>query len=563
MSHLHAFENTNIGEKLKLGKKIIIGFMFSFLILPFMTICAESLDNGLTRVNDKVSTVNQGVRNVNNTVGGVNNTVNNVNSTINNVSKTFDSIRSLFSGNDGGASLPNGDFILPSSGEYNMVQTESLRTFIQNVLNFVITFVGVIGVAAVIYSGYLYVMAGGEDGNIDKAKKIITYVAVGILVISSSYAIVNTIINETVTGGADRGGAGGGTHGGVINLGNIPTSYAPGTTLPAGTVVGDGLRLIQDTIVNTDGTVSVADDLLPTTDTLNLVSLLSFQNGITVSGNGVTDLGNSAIISNDAAAAGVDLGLTMDASAIFDFGDGTQGILDTISSPGTTISHRFGSGRTYAVKVKAQTSDGALHSFEKNIVVGGTQAAFSLSRDKLLVGESFVMDGGQSHVSIGSIQSYNWSCSGGSGCFNDIEGPSITASFGSAGIHTVTLTIQNAIGSSDSISKNITVLNDEPVAQFLFQSENNTASPSEFRFDASSSQNVEGGSDGLVYEWSFDGFIIQKTTPITTYRFTSEGDKTVTLKVYQQINGQKITSEAITKIVDVQTTLSPNFNIAQ
>jgi PKD repeat protein len=293
-----------------------------------------------------------------------------------------------------------------------------------------------------------------------------------------------------------------------------------------------------------------------------LVDLLSFQNGITVSGNGVTDLGHSVIVSNE-AASNVNFGLTTEATAVFDFGDGTQGILDTISNSGTTISHGFGSGRTYQIKVKAQTADGIIHSFDKNLVVGGTDAAFSLSRNKLLVGENVVLDGNQSHVLIGSIQSYNWSCSGGTGCFNNIQGPSITASFGTAGTYDITLTVNNAIGTNDTITKTITVLNNEPIAGFIFENANNAALPSEFRFDANTSQNIEGGSSNLIYEWTFDGNVLQKTTPITTYRFTSEGNKTVSLKVIQQVNGQRLTSESITQTIDVQTTIAPNFNIAQ
>ncbi len=537
--------------------------MFSFIFLPLLNTQASVLDTVDRTSREITKPINKATSKINRTARDASRTANNVSRTAKNVKNAVSDVAGLFGikfGSGGSAGLPDGEFELPSDSEYNMVHTTSLRDFIQNVLNFLITFVGIIGIGAIIYAGYLYVMAGGDDGNIDKAKKIIIYVAIGILVISASYAIVNTVINETVTGGDDRGGS----HSNFSNadFGKVLTNFAPGTTLPAGTVVGDGVRLLRDTVVDNDGTVSVAGDLIQDTDTLNLVNLLSFQNGITVTGNGVTDLGTAVVVSKE-AASNVNFGLTTEATAIFDFGDGTQGLLDTISNPNATLSHGFGDGQTYQIKAKAQTADGAIHSFDKNLIVGGTDAAFSLSKDRLLVGENVVMDGNQSHVSIGSIQSYNWSCSGGTGCFGNIQGPSITASFGTAGTYEITLTINNAIGTNDSMSKTVTVLNNQPIASFVFQNANNATLPSEFRFDANTSQNIEGSSDNLTYEWTFDGNVIQKTTPITTYRFTSDGNKTVSLKVIQQVNGQRLSSESITQTVDVQTTISPNFNISQ
>jgi len=60
--------------------------------------------------------------------------------------------------------------------------------------NFVLPFVSAIAIVALVYAGFLYLTAFGNDEQSSKAKKIIMWVVVGIILIISSYAIVNTLI---------------------------------------------------------------------------------------------------------------------------------------------------------------------------------------------------------------------------------------------------------------------------------------------------------------------------------------------------------------------------------
>jgi hypothetical protein len=69
-------------------------------------------------------------------------------------------------------------------------------------VNFALSIVAVIAVIAIIYAGFLYIVSGGDDT--DKAKKILLYVAVGIIMILSAYAVVNTLIAEPRQGGGDE-----------------------------------------------------------------------------------------------------------------------------------------------------------------------------------------------------------------------------------------------------------------------------------------------------------------------------------------------------------------------
>jgi len=70
---------------------------------------------------------------------------------------------------------------------------ESLFELTFGWLRFSLQLVAMIAVVALIYAGYLYITSLGGAG-VDKAKKILLYVAMGLILILGSYAIVNTIM---------------------------------------------------------------------------------------------------------------------------------------------------------------------------------------------------------------------------------------------------------------------------------------------------------------------------------------------------------------------------------
>ncbi len=59
---------------------------------------------------------------------------------------------------------------------------------------FLLSLASVAAVIALIYAGFLYVTAFGEDGRMDKAKNIILWVVFGSILIMGSFAIVNSLI---------------------------------------------------------------------------------------------------------------------------------------------------------------------------------------------------------------------------------------------------------------------------------------------------------------------------------------------------------------------------------
>ncbi len=76
-----------------------------------------------------------------------------------------------------------------------------LKAIVKTILNFFLGFLGFVATIMVMYGGLLYVTGGNNDESIAKAKKIIMYAVVGILIILVSFALINTILGAA-TGGA-------------------------------------------------------------------------------------------------------------------------------------------------------------------------------------------------------------------------------------------------------------------------------------------------------------------------------------------------------------------------
>ncbi len=69
-----------------------------------------------------------------------------------------------------------------------------LRDIVLTIVNFFLTFLGLLAVVMVIYGGFLYVSSAGNEESVGKAKKILLYAGLGIIVIIVSFALVNTIL---------------------------------------------------------------------------------------------------------------------------------------------------------------------------------------------------------------------------------------------------------------------------------------------------------------------------------------------------------------------------------
>ena len=73
----------------------------------------------------------------------------------------------------------------------NVAAQGTLGSNITTLLNYFLGLLGLIAVGFLIYAGILMVTAGGDDAQVTKAKKLITYAVAGIVILS--YTIVTFV----------------------------------------------------------------------------------------------------------------------------------------------------------------------------------------------------------------------------------------------------------------------------------------------------------------------------------------------------------------------------------
>lgn len=82
--------------------------------------------------------------------------------------------------------------------------TAGLRTLALDIVNWFLLFLGLIATGFLIYGGFMYVTSAGNDENVGKAKKVIIYAAVGIMVIVIAAVMVNALIGIVDSSAADN-----------------------------------------------------------------------------------------------------------------------------------------------------------------------------------------------------------------------------------------------------------------------------------------------------------------------------------------------------------------------
>ncbi len=219
------------------------------------------------------------------------------------------------------------------------------------------------------------------------------------------------------------------------------------------------------------------------------------------------------------------------ASYSWRFGDGTT---STAQHPG----HRYSSEGTYTVELTVTDDDGAQASTSQEITVSNHRpaASFSYTPDAPTAMD-VIRFTSQSSDPDGSIASYSWRFGdGGSGSGS---GKHVEHSYGSPGKYTVTLTVTDNRGKTDSV-QHVVWVNDPPAAACEVPAEGVVGTPVNVT-DRSSD------SDGSIVNWTWrfgDGN--QSYRKNASHRYSEAGVYTVTLQVEDNRNDTNSTSQQIT-----------------
>lgn len=79
-----------------------------------------------------------------------------------------------------------------------ITHTESFGDLVIKYVNFILPYLALAAFVGFIYAGFLYVTAYGNDEQLQKAKKILIWVVVGLLLVITSYAITNFLTGQLV-----------------------------------------------------------------------------------------------------------------------------------------------------------------------------------------------------------------------------------------------------------------------------------------------------------------------------------------------------------------------------
>ncbi|MFH0856718.1 MAG: hypothetical protein V1860_02365 [bacterium] len=108
-----------------------------------------------------------------------------------------------------------GDTVKTNIEQETGLTAKDPRLIIANIIKIFLGFLGLLTLLIIMYAGFLWMTAGGESEKIDQAKKLLKNAVIGILIILSSYAIVNFIFSR------------------FINNGNIKSSGIPNQSAPS------------------------------------------------------------------------------------------------------------------------------------------------------------------------------------------------------------------------------------------------------------------------------------------------------------------------------------------
>ncbi|KQV07006.1 hypothetical protein ASC63_06585 [Leifsonia sp. Root112D2] len=226
-----------------------------------------------------------------------------------------------------------------------------------------------------------------------------------------------------------------------------------------------------------------------------------------------------------------DLTTTLDASASHD-PDGTIasyawnfGDSSPIGS-GSTTTHTYSAPGQYTVTLTVTDNNGATAQISHQVVATAPNvpptAAFTMTTTPGTVSA----DGSTSADPDGTIASYTWNWGDGGPASDPTATPTAVHAYSSAGTYTVSLTVTDNKGASNTLGQNITVAappNVPPVALFTSQTNGLTAS-----FDGSSSSDPDGTMS--AWNWNFgDG--TTAAGAMTTHLYAANGTYPVTLTV--------------------------------
>ncbi|HCC22156.1 TPA: hypothetical protein DEP86_02000, partial [Candidatus Uhrbacteria bacterium] len=86
--------------------------------------------------------------------------------------------------------------------------TTDIRTIIGNIVNYFLGLLGIVAVLLILYAGFLWMTAQGNEEQVSRAKRVMTQAVIGLIIIMSAFAIAQFILRAIISGTGLEGGVG-------------------------------------------------------------------------------------------------------------------------------------------------------------------------------------------------------------------------------------------------------------------------------------------------------------------------------------------------------------------
>ncbi|MFC1662554.1 hypothetical protein ACFL04_00085 [Patescibacteria group bacterium] len=93
--------------------------------------------------------------------------------------------------------LAQTSFSIEDIGSSVGLGSADLKDTVVNIIQWILGILALIAVVMVIYGGFIWLTASGDDAKIDKAKKIISAAIIGLIVVILAWAIVIFVAGTT------------------------------------------------------------------------------------------------------------------------------------------------------------------------------------------------------------------------------------------------------------------------------------------------------------------------------------------------------------------------------
>ena len=88
------------------------------------------------------------------------------------------------------------------TGIYGQAPTKQLPQIVGGIIQAALGLLGIVLVVIIIYAGFLWMTAQGDDAKVTKAKGMIANAVIGMIIIFAAYAITNFVISALLQGTA-------------------------------------------------------------------------------------------------------------------------------------------------------------------------------------------------------------------------------------------------------------------------------------------------------------------------------------------------------------------------